>query len=201
MWRPLTYTVAAAQCRTARLCDILHQGSSWAARYNTWLLIKLTPKGVVFSFPSRQEQQRRTYLAKLQDDIVRVCLSDQLEVLHWRLCHSAIEIQTVCSQLQTPHSQSQWHEQQCRPDIEHVASVMQMMVCWLPNRSLVQEAFQDCVGTWASSKAMCVGESASECMNTERIVLKAEVITTYLCLSCVTKSHHMLRTNAPIPGV
>ncbi len=22
----------------------------WAARYNTWLLIKLTPKGVVFSF-------------------------------------------------------------------------------------------------------------------------------------------------------
>ncbi len=25
---------------------------SWAARYNTWLLIKLTPKGVVFSFVS-----------------------------------------------------------------------------------------------------------------------------------------------------
>ena len=24
----------------------------WAARYNTWLLIKLTPKGVVFSFLS-----------------------------------------------------------------------------------------------------------------------------------------------------
>jgi hypothetical protein len=24
--------------------------SSWAARYNTWLLIKLTPKGVVFYF-------------------------------------------------------------------------------------------------------------------------------------------------------
>jgi len=23
---------------------------TWAARYNTWLLIKLTPKGVVFSF-------------------------------------------------------------------------------------------------------------------------------------------------------
>jgi hypothetical protein len=23
---------------------------AWAARYNTWLLIKLTPKGVVFSF-------------------------------------------------------------------------------------------------------------------------------------------------------
>ena len=22
----------------------------WAARYNTWLFIKLTPKGVVFSF-------------------------------------------------------------------------------------------------------------------------------------------------------
>ena len=22
----------------------------WAARYNTWLIIKLTPKGVVFSF-------------------------------------------------------------------------------------------------------------------------------------------------------
>ena len=26
----------------------------WAARYNTWLLIKLTPKGVVFSFFSFQ---------------------------------------------------------------------------------------------------------------------------------------------------
>ncbi len=28
-----------------------HAGPSpWAARYNTWLVIKLTPKGVVFSF-------------------------------------------------------------------------------------------------------------------------------------------------------
>ena len=26
------------------------QMRTWAARYNTWLLIKLTPKGVVFSF-------------------------------------------------------------------------------------------------------------------------------------------------------
>jgi len=26
------------------------QPALWAARYNTWLLIKLTPKGVVFSF-------------------------------------------------------------------------------------------------------------------------------------------------------
>ena len=27
-----------------------HLATPWAARYNTWLLIKLTPKGVVFSF-------------------------------------------------------------------------------------------------------------------------------------------------------
>jgi hypothetical protein len=28
------------------------EGATWAAQYNTWLLIKLTPKGVVFSFLS-----------------------------------------------------------------------------------------------------------------------------------------------------
>ncbi len=34
-------------------CSCVQQASqvmTWAARYNTWLLIKLTPKGVVFSF-------------------------------------------------------------------------------------------------------------------------------------------------------
>ncbi len=31
-----------------KLLAVLH--ATWAARYNTWLLIKLTPKGVVFSF-------------------------------------------------------------------------------------------------------------------------------------------------------
>ncbi len=35
-------------------CNTLLQHQSqfdtWAARYNTWILIKLTPKGVVFSF-------------------------------------------------------------------------------------------------------------------------------------------------------
>ena len=30
------------------VCDRV-SGMVWAARYNTWLLIKLTPKGVVFS--------------------------------------------------------------------------------------------------------------------------------------------------------
>ena len=29
--------------------------SAWAARYNTWLLIKLTLKGIVFSFLFRQQ--------------------------------------------------------------------------------------------------------------------------------------------------
>ncbi len=29
----------------------------WAARYNTWLLIKLTPKGVVFSFLFKKKSQ------------------------------------------------------------------------------------------------------------------------------------------------
>ena len=28
----------------------MHAERVWAARYNTWLLIKLSPKGVVFSF-------------------------------------------------------------------------------------------------------------------------------------------------------
>ena len=31
-------------------CCLCKGCSSWEARYNTWLLIKLTPKGVVFSF-------------------------------------------------------------------------------------------------------------------------------------------------------
>ena len=37
---------------TVRVCvtPSLHWTLSWAARYNTWLLNKLTPKAVVFSF-------------------------------------------------------------------------------------------------------------------------------------------------------
>ena len=31
-------------------CIFRKSPHSWAARYNTWLLIKLTPKGIVFSF-------------------------------------------------------------------------------------------------------------------------------------------------------
>jgi len=38
----LFYNYSMQLCMLRRL--------SWAARYNTWLLIKLTPKGVVFSF-------------------------------------------------------------------------------------------------------------------------------------------------------
>ena len=34
-----------AQLRMQGVC-----GQSWAARYTTWVLIKLTPKGLVFSF-------------------------------------------------------------------------------------------------------------------------------------------------------
>ena len=32
------------------VCYTVFIDRSWAARYNTWLLIKLTPKGVVLSF-------------------------------------------------------------------------------------------------------------------------------------------------------
>ncbi len=35
---------------TGRAKTTLLPFNPWAARYNTWLLIKLTPKGVVFSF-------------------------------------------------------------------------------------------------------------------------------------------------------
>ena len=41
----VTATVPAADL----LCHSV-KGTSWAARYDTWLLIKLTPTGVVFSF-------------------------------------------------------------------------------------------------------------------------------------------------------
>ncbi len=33
-------------------CQVYVLTDLWAARYNTWLLITLTPKGVVFSFLS-----------------------------------------------------------------------------------------------------------------------------------------------------
>ncbi len=33
------------------------RGDSWAAQYNTWLLIKLTPKDAVFSFWMEAYQQ------------------------------------------------------------------------------------------------------------------------------------------------
>ena len=35
---------------SSKACPLKSASYSWAARYNTWLLIKLTPKGVVFSF-------------------------------------------------------------------------------------------------------------------------------------------------------
>ena len=44
-------------------------------------------------------ETEEAYLAKLQDDIVRICLCDQLEVLDGRLSHSAVEVQAVCPQL------------------------------------------------------------------------------------------------------
>jgi len=37
------------QYQSSHTCPHMH---TWAARYNTWLLLKLTPKGVVFSFLS-----------------------------------------------------------------------------------------------------------------------------------------------------
>ncbi len=39
-----------APCTCNSLQQTLYLADRWAARYNTWLLIKLTPKGVVFSF-------------------------------------------------------------------------------------------------------------------------------------------------------
>ncbi len=37
-------------CLPPPACNMEYAVSFWAARYDTWLLIKLTPKGVVFSF-------------------------------------------------------------------------------------------------------------------------------------------------------
>lgn len=51
------FRLQGAQCFISLDADsgfhqILLQPDTWAARYNTWLLIKLTPKGIVFSFLS-----------------------------------------------------------------------------------------------------------------------------------------------------
>ncbi len=42
------HSVSYTQTGTQKIAQI--DKGVWAARYNTWLLIKLTPKGVVFSF-------------------------------------------------------------------------------------------------------------------------------------------------------
>ncbi len=44
--------LAAAMPKRIDISDVTvqHARGSWAAWYNTWLLIELTPKGVVFSF-------------------------------------------------------------------------------------------------------------------------------------------------------
>ena len=44
------------------------------------------------------------YLAKLQDDILRIRLCHQLEVLDRGLCYPTIEVQTVGAQLQHSHT-------------------------------------------------------------------------------------------------
>ena len=50
----ICYIIALHDCEAciAACVQILgeHLALAWAARYNTWLLIKLTLKGVVFSF-------------------------------------------------------------------------------------------------------------------------------------------------------
>ena len=45
---PCKLEATGGTVRRAKAYQILL--NPWAARYNTWLLIKLTPKGVVFSF-------------------------------------------------------------------------------------------------------------------------------------------------------
>ncbi len=61
---------------------------SWAARYNTWLLIKLTPKGVVFSFlffsfacPLRKLLRFLPYSGRFHSKATLLC--------HWSTCISA----------------------------------------------------------------------------------------------------------------
>ncbi len=41
---------------------MIYVGMDWAAWYNTWLLIKLTTKGVVFSFLCRHGASSRSLL-------------------------------------------------------------------------------------------------------------------------------------------
>ncbi len=49
----------------------------WAARYNTWLLIKLTPKGVVFSFLFLFLEIAALPLALLWQSLVMNCTEHQ----------------------------------------------------------------------------------------------------------------------------
>jgi len=49
----------------------------WAARYNTWLLIKLTPKGVLFSFLSL-----RWYATAKQPRLFTVLLPSAVPAQH-----------------------------------------------------------------------------------------------------------------------
>ena len=70
-------TSPSRQCRTGwgGCCKLVSLGSTWTAQDNTWLLIKLMPKGVVFSFHFFWEQlSPDSQTATLPRQSVAVCL-------------------------------------------------------------------------------------------------------------------------------
>ncbi len=85
VWEPPLSISEKAEHHALTVLLIYHPWT-WAARYNTWLLIELTPKGVVFSFLSSLDNGTSTVT-------VVITSFGQLDIfglgrLHtWRFCH------------------------------------------------------------------------------------------------------------------
>ena len=90
------------------------------------------------------------YLAKLQNDVLRVWGCDQLKVLDRCLCHSAIEVETVCPQLQ--HKACiRWCKLQPWVHMMNIELSCQFLVL-------------DCIAAWQQYAAPNLNEHLTQCM-------------------------------------
>ncbi len=68
MWKPKQRITKGIGCRRClHNAPDIEEALSWAAQYNTWLLIKLTPNGVVFDFFWFSRQLKKHFLSFFEE--------------------------------------------------------------------------------------------------------------------------------------
>ena len=117
---------ALRKCRCVLALHLI--GHIWAARYNTWLLIQLTPQGIVFSFrfstghnnaPVCSDVQSAAAATKLclKGNCKHTIVDAQQTVLPWNcscmpvLCHCHLYMRQSCRVTDTTpfvHSAAPW---------------------------------------------------------------------------------------------